>query len=59
MLSIYKKDVGKIRSKVGRLNYIGMKPAVDATPKVTAAVTKKGSYSEEVEQIDEVKAVKA
>jgi hypothetical protein len=43
------KDVGKMRSKVGRLNYIGMKPKVDATPKVTAAVTKKGSYSEAVE----------
>ena len=43
------KDVGKMRSKVGRLNYIGMKPKVNATPKVTAAVTKKGSYSEAVE----------
>ncbi len=26
-----------------------MKPKVDATPKVTAAVTKKGAYSEAVE----------
>lgn len=42
------KDVGKIRSKVGRLNYIGMQPKVDTTPKVTATMTKKGTYSEEV-----------
>ena len=44
-----RKDIGRVRSKVGRLNYIGMKPKVDATPKVTAAVTKKGAYSEAVE----------
>ena len=42
------KDVGKMRSKVGRLNYIGMQPKVDERPKVTATVTKKGAYSEEV-----------
>lgn len=42
------KDVGAMRSKVGRLNYIGMQPKVDATPKVTAALTKKGTYAEEV-----------
>ena len=42
------KDIGKMRSKVGRLNYIGMKPKVDERPKVTAAVTKSGTYSEEV-----------
>ena len=40
------KDVGKMRSKVGRLKYIGMKPAVDDTPKVTAKVTGRGTYSE-------------
>jgi hypothetical protein len=47
------KDVGKMRSKVGRLNYIGMQPKVDASKKVTADVTKKGSYSEEVESVEE------
>lgn len=49
------KDVGKLRSKVGRLNYIGMKPKVDERPKVTAAVAKSGTYSEEVEQMEEGK----
>jgi len=47
------KDVGAMRSKTSRLRFVGMQPSVDTTPKVTAATTKKGTYSEEVEQIDE------
>jgi len=54
------KDTGAIQRKLRRLggsarqNYIGMQPTVDMSNKVTASVTKKRSYSEEVEQIDEI-----
>jgi hypothetical protein len=47
------KDIGAIRSKVSRHNYIGMQPAVHEPDTRTAKVTKKGTYSEEVEQIEE------
>ena len=48
------KDTKKMQYKLRRLggtpkhNYVGMQPKVDVTPKVTAAVTKGGTYSEEV-----------
>lgn len=37
------KDLSSIRGKVRRLDHSGLQPKVDMTPKVTAAVSKKGS----------------
>jgi hypothetical protein len=47
------KDIGKMRSKVSRLKYVGAQPKVDASPKVTAQKTQKGMYSEEMQYIEE------
>jgi len=47
------KDIGSIRSKVSRMNYIGLEPKVSERP-VTARDTSR-PFAEEVEQIDELK----
>jgi len=45
------KDIGSIRSKVSRMNYIGLEPKVSERP-VTARDTSR-PFAEEVEQIEE------
>jgi hypothetical protein len=47
------KDIGKMRSKVSRLKYVGADPKVDMSQKVTAQKTQKGMYSEEAQYIEE------
>ena len=47
------KDIGSIRSKVSRMNYIGLEPKVSERP-VTARDTSR-PFAEEAEQIDELK----
>jgi hypothetical protein len=47
------KDVGTLRSHASRMKYVGMQPTVSEPDRQTAKVTKKGTYSEEVEQIEE------
>lgn len=51
------KDVGPMRSKVSRLKYVGMKPKVDMSQKVTAKEVKRGPLHSEAADPGSVRVV--